>query len=88
MITTGHRACRATWSPTDPIVSRSNPPAPRVPTTIMSASAAALTSVSAGTPVTALTMTSGRGPPNAASALSVAACAAALVCSTSSASPG
>jgi hypothetical protein len=35
---TGQCAWRATWSATDPIISREKPPAPREPTTIMSAS--------------------------------------------------
>ncbi len=44
---------------TEPISSRLNPPAPREPTTIMSASAAALRSSSTGSPVTAWTVTDG-----------------------------
>src|SRR5262249_25769249 len=74
---TGQYACRATWSATEPTISRVKPPAPREPTTSMSASLAALMSSSTTKPWTALTVTdSGRGPSRPASTLSVSAWAA------------
>ena len=47
-MTTGQRAWWLTWVLTDPLSSRANPPAPRDPTTIRSASRAAARSRHAG----------------------------------------
>ena len=74
---TGQYACWATWLATEPIIRRVKPPAPREPTTSMSASLAALMSSSTTKPWTALTVTdSGWGPLSPASTLSVSAWAA------------
>ena len=71
---TGHGACWTTWPAVDPISSRVNPPAPREPSTIMSASRPALMISSTGKPCIAVTVTdSGWGPSSPASALSVSA---------------
>ena len=86
---TGQCACWATWLDTEPIISRVNPPAPREPRTIMSASLPASMSSSTGKPWTALTVTeSGRGPASPASTLSVSAWAALRASSVRSGSSG
>jgi hypothetical protein len=88
-MTTGQGACWATWAATDPIDSRQRPPAPREPSTIMSAPSPALMSSPAGMPLTPLIVTdSGRELPRAASTLSVSALAAASASAVRSGSPG
>ena len=83
MTTTGQRACWVTWVLTEPSSSRLKPPAPREPTTSMSASAAALRSASAGSATTARTVTDdGRDSgPTFSSALLVSSCAILRACS-------
>ncbi len=61
--TTGQAAWCVTWLLTEPIKRLANPPPPRDPTTSRSASREALTSSSATSPVTALTVSSGTVTP-------------------------
>jgi hypothetical protein len=60
-MSTGHGACWATWPAVEPSISRVNPPAPREPSTIMSASPPALMISSTGKPCTAVTVTDSVG---------------------------
>jgi len=86
---TGQLAWWATWLVTEPITSTPKPPAPREPSTTMSASRLASMSTSGGKPCTALTVIdSGRGSPASASALSVSAWAALRTRSVSIGSSG
>jgi DNA-binding CsgD family transcriptional regulator len=75
MTTTGQVACWVTSELTDPITSRLNPPAPREPTTSMSASLAALISSSTTDPEATRTVTdAGAEPPRSFVAESTSAC--------------